>query len=82
MPVAVQRDRVPARGDLARQRRIASDLLADEEERRSELLARERVEHRGRAERVRSVVEGECEAAPARVRSSMPRAAAAAATLR
>ena len=45
--------------DLARERRVALDLLADEEERGGHALAGEHLEHRGRALRVRPVVERE-----------------------
>ncbi len=64
--VAVQRDLVTRVDDLARERRVAPNLLADEEERRLGTLAREYLEHRRRALRVRAVVERERVALAAR----------------
>ena len=59
MAVAVQGDAVPRVDDLAGERRVAQDLLADEEEGRANTLAREDLEHRRRALCVRAVVEGQ-----------------------
>ena len=49
----------PAATISPRERGVALDLLADEEERRAHAGAREQLEHRRRALRVRAVVEGE-----------------------
>ena len=57
--VAVQRDRVPAGGDLGDQLRAAMHLLADHEEGRARARAREDLEHRGSALGMRAVVEGQ-----------------------
>jgi hypothetical protein len=57
MAKAVHTDLVTARDDLARQRRVAHDLLADEEERCAYIGPREDIEHGGSAPRVRAVVE-------------------------
>ena len=65
MPVAVQRDLMAGVGDLARERRVAQHLLADQEERRRHTLAREDLQHRRRALRVRAVVERQRVAAAA-----------------
>ena len=55
--VAVQPDGVARGDDLGGQRGRAPHLLADEEERRRRAGVLEDVEHRGRALRVRTVVE-------------------------
>ena len=57
VPVPVQRDLVARGGDLGGDSRPALDLLADEEERRSRIGARERLEHRARPLGMRPVVE-------------------------
>ena len=59
MAVAVQRDRMAGGGDLGRQRPGPPHLLADQEERRLHAGGREQLEHRGRALRMRAVVEGD-----------------------
>ena len=60
MAVAVQADPVARGDDLAGERGVAPHLLADEEEgRAARRCARQDLEHRGRALRVRAVVEGE-----------------------
>ena len=57
MPVAVHRDLVSRRDDLARERRPLHDLLTDEEERGRRPAPRELLEHRRRSLRMRPVVE-------------------------
>ncbi len=64
--VAVQADAVPGGHDLARQRRIAAHLLADEEERRRYARRGQHVQHRRRSLAVGAVVEGERVPLPAR----------------
>jgi hypothetical protein len=51
--IAVQPDAVTGGDDLARQRRVAGDLLADQEERRDRAALRERLEDQGRSLGVR-----------------------------
>src|SRR3984885_14760203 len=55
--VAVQRHRVPAPGDLGRQRGPAFDLFADQEERGLDVRRRQYLEHGRRPLRMRSVIE-------------------------
>jgi len=69
---AVERDLVSRVCDLAHHARVARDLFADDEEHRLRLRTIERGEHCGRALRVRTVVEREEDAAPARKRSRNP----------
>ena len=57
VPVAVHGHFVSRRDDLPRKRRPLHDLLTDQEEGRCRVPARELVEHRRRALRVRAVVE-------------------------
>lgn len=59
MPVAVDRDLVPAPLDLGGDVRIALDLLADQEEDRFGACVIERIEHARGPLRMRAVVEGE-----------------------
>ena len=66
MAVAVQPDAVARGDDLARKRRIALHLLADQKERRRRARGGERLEHRRGSLRVRAIVEGERIAAPAK----------------
>jgi len=66
MPVAVQPNFVPCGDDLTRQRGIALDLLANEEEGRLHASVREQLEHRRGALRMRPVVECERIATAAR----------------
>ena len=73
MAVAVERDLVAGVGDLAGERGVAPDLLADEEERRPDLVRGEDLEHGRRALGVRPVVEGERVALPVEVVSCTPR---------
>jgi hypothetical protein len=55
--VTVQGDGVAARRDLGRERRLTLDLLADQEERRARARSVQGGEDRGRALRMRAVVE-------------------------
>jgi len=57
VPVAVQRDLVPGGCDLGRERRVALDLLTDEEERCACVRSAEQLERRRRSFRVWAVVE-------------------------
>src|SRR3954470_23347569 len=58
MPIAVQGHRVARHDDLARERRVAAHLLADQEEGRPRPGALERRQHRRGAGRGRPVAEG------------------------
>ena len=60
--VPMERDDVPAGGDIGEQRGPAHHLLADDEEDRSRARAREEFEHGRGAHGVRPVVEGEHDA--------------------
>ena len=59
MTVAVDADRVARGRDLGGERRVAPDLLADEEERRAHAGPLQHGERGGRSLRVRAVVEGQ-----------------------
>jgi hypothetical protein len=63
VPVAVHRDGVAGGHELGGQGRRARHLLAEEEERGPRPRGGERLEHRGRAERIRPVVERDRHAA-------------------
>ena len=65
MAVAMQADSVSGRDDLASERGVAENLLANQEERRIDARAREDLEYRGGALRVGAVVERERIAMPA-----------------
>jgi hypothetical protein len=67
--VAVDADRVAGGNDFGRDRAVALDLLADEEERGDRLPGVESLEYRRSAFLVRPVVEGECDPAPGRKRA-------------
>src|SRR5207248_6130067 len=61
VPVAVQGDLVAGGCDLGRERWIALDLLADEEECRARVRGPQQLERRRRALRMRPVVERQCD---------------------
>ena len=64
--IAVQADAMAGGDDLGGQRRVAGDLLADEEERRPHAAVGEHLEHGRRALGVRAVVEGQGHPGPGR----------------
>ena len=74
MPVAVHADGVSGRSDLPDEIRVASDVLAHEEERGEGTLASQRVEHGRRPLRMGPVVEGERDRRESSSRSRTPKA--------
>ena len=73
MAIAVDADRVAGGNDLGRERPVALDLLADQEERRDRASSVQSLEYGRGAVAMRPVVEGACDPAPGRKRARNPK---------